>query len=622
MLQCPRCNAAYEGSHECPADEASTDLTLDAARGKQSWQSLPPGTLVGEYRVTSLLGVGGMASVYAGIQPLIGKKVAIKCLHQTFARDSSVFERFVQEARAVNHIGHHNIVDIFGFGQLPDGRPYLVMEFLNGMSLKQRLRQSERLTYHEALDTLIQVCSALGAAHEAGIIHRDLKPENIVISETSEGRTVKLLDFGIAKLLHRPTDAQRTASGLTIGTPTYMSPEQCLCQPVDARSDLYSLGVIMFVVFAGRPPFTGTAEYKVLEGHVSRAPPRPREFTDIPAELEALILQCLTKSPALRPRSAYDLRARLLSIAEKLGSEGSQRLVEFHDSSEDSAPTPALLPNAEGGVEPSAQPSPSLPTEPGPRRGRWWPRVLTSLAILSAAVLVIAGRAGETRRDPSAADSLLIVTSEPSGATVELDGKTLSETTPTAVRSIAQGEHALRVHKIGYAQIERRVRMSAGERTAVELVLSMANHPIEVRSKPEGARMLLDGLLVDGITPLTIQVSDDEIHTLRLEKNGYESVVKSLDGRDRSPMLEIELLAESRPRGTLVIDASGPAEVWIDGVDTGFGTPTIPLWVAAGSHSIELRPSAGRAVTKRVTVNRGETVRLKLAVGDSNGKSQ
>jgi eukaryotic-like serine/threonine-protein kinase len=271
---------------------------------------LAPGTEVGEYRILCKLGQGGMGAVYAGEQPAIGKRVAIKVLAPHFAQDVELVRRFLDEARAANRIHHPHIVDIFSFGELPGPRPYFVMEYLEGESLAEAI-EHEHVRQGEIGRLLHQICSALSASHAVGIVHRDLKPENIWIARPAHADSyVKLLDFGIAKLLD-PTRTNLTQTGVVMGTPLYMSPEQCLGREVGAGTDIYAMGVLLYRLFAGRHPFVGTVTTELAIKHVTEPPPPPSSFRPLPGELERLILECLAKDPAARPAGAEILGARL-----------------------------------------------------------------------------------------------------------------------------------------------------------------------------------------------------------------------------------------------------------------------------------------------------------------------
>ena len=277
---------------------------------------LEPGQMVDEYQITGMLGEGGMGIVYDGIQPVIGKRVAIKVLLNEFASNEKVVKRFIQEARAVNQIHSRYIVDIFSFGRLENGRPYFVMEHLEGAPLRDFIKERGTLSFDEAFAILRCVCKGLAAAHAEGIVHRDLKPENIIVQEEDGAISAKILDFGIAKLQTGPGLGIATQTGVAMGTPYYMSPEQVRGVDVDHLSDIYALGIIMFEMFTGSLPFTANSYIELVNKHLFTAPPIPSKLAEgIPRELEGLILGCIEKEKASRPQSMNDLFAVLVAMA-------------------------------------------------------------------------------------------------------------------------------------------------------------------------------------------------------------------------------------------------------------------------------------------------------------------
>ncbi|MBI5545154.1 MAG: protein kinase [Deltaproteobacteria bacterium] len=289
-----------------PARPPQAGASDRPAQASGAFRELGTRDVVGGYQVLGALGAGGMGTVYAAVHPVIGKKVAIKVLAPSVCTDPEVVERFVQEARSVNHIGHPNIVDVFAFGQLEDGRQYFVMEMLEGETLSDRLRRGKP-TLAEAAEILIQVAEALEATHEAQIVHRDLKPANVFLVSQRGRQTVKLLDFGIAKLVCEPQQlpehTPETRTGVVLGTPGFMSPEQCRGLPVGPAADVYALGAIAYELILGRPPFEAKSSVDLLLQHVGSLPPRPRElWPKVPSRLERLLLDMLAKEAADRPK--------------------------------------------------------------------------------------------------------------------------------------------------------------------------------------------------------------------------------------------------------------------------------------------------------------------------------
>jgi len=271
--------------------------------------------MVGEYRVDWKLAQGGMAQVYAATHPILGKKAAIKVIAPELSADLTCAQRFVEEARTLARVGHPNIVDVFSFGRLPDGRSFFTMEWLQGDTLGDRLFRGP-LVLEEIVDILDQICDALETAHEAGIVHRDLKPDNVVLVPLRGGRVqAKLLDFGIAKLLPRAElSREPTCPDFVMGTPEYISPEQARGADVDHRTDLYALGVIAYEMVCGRVPFCGDSAIDVLQKQLHEAPRPPRRVgAVVPPALERLILRLLAKRAEDRP-ALREVRAGLAEL--------------------------------------------------------------------------------------------------------------------------------------------------------------------------------------------------------------------------------------------------------------------------------------------------------------------
>jgi eukaryotic-like serine/threonine-protein kinase len=280
------------------------------------------GQIVGNYRILSKLGTGGMGAVYLAEHPLIGKKVALKVIHRELAGNREVVQRFFQEARAVNTIGHEHIVEIHDFGQTPQGDHFYIMEYLDGPTLARLISREGGLEVRRALHISAQLASGLAAAHAAGVIHRDLKPDNVMLL-TRQGHTdfVKILDFGLAKMF-ASGNAPLTAYGVVLGTPQYMSPEACESKrDIDHRTDIYAVGVLLFQMLTGKLPFDGSSMGEVLVKQVTQLPPAPRGMNPtIPPSVEQIVLRCLAKAPSGRFATMLALREALLQPEAYLAS--------------------------------------------------------------------------------------------------------------------------------------------------------------------------------------------------------------------------------------------------------------------------------------------------------------
>ena len=329
MRVCPRCRTRFPtGERFCLNDSSMLVEEQDLARLGQT---------VGNYRLDRILGRGGMGTVYAGEHVYIKKPVAVKVLHPQFARYPDAVNRFLREARAASSINHPNIVDVTDFGVLADGLVYFVMEFLEGKSLEDLIEKDGAVELHRSLNIINQITYALEAAHALGVIHRDLKPDNIMLLERPGRRDIvrmvtgnagghwiterersydffKVLDFGIAKVLIQDELMAETVQGAVFGTPEYMSPEAARGEDVDHRADVYSLGVILFDMLCGRPPFEAPQSSEVLSMHIHTEAPSPREFApqrEITEMAEAVILRAMKKDPNKRYQNMSEFRKDL-----------------------------------------------------------------------------------------------------------------------------------------------------------------------------------------------------------------------------------------------------------------------------------------------------------------------
>ena len=305
---------------------------------------------VGNYKIVGSLGVGGMGTVFRAEHVLIGRPAAVKLLNPEMTANRDVVQRFFNEARATSAIKHPGIVEIFDFGYTAAGHAFIVMELLEGEPLTHRIRARSRMSEAEAALLMRDVCGALAAAHAKGIVHRDLKPDNIFIVPDPElGERTKILDFGIAKLTDIGLASSTTKTGSVMGTPTYMSPEQCRGSgTVDHRADLYSIGCMLYEMVAGRPPFTNPGAGELIGSHLFVEPEPLSRHAAVSAELEALVMTLLAKDPERRVQTARELGNHLLALAQATGvqvrmSGASLSIPSASGSMSAQNPTPAHL---------------------------------------------------------------------------------------------------------------------------------------------------------------------------------------------------------------------------------------------------------------------------------------
>ncbi|MBU1413627.1 protein kinase [Myxococcota bacterium] len=274
----------------------------------------------GRFRVQSLLGEGGMGEVYLGRHEPLGDMVAIKVLKKEHAKDERMVARFRREARSTSRVQHRNVVAIFDMGQLDDGRLYLVMEYIKGRSLVEILDEEGALSVERAVRLSVQIADAMAAAHSMGIMHRDLKPENIVVINTPEGEHVKVLDFGLARMVENNAPEDKiTMSGEVFGTPVYMSPEQCFGESLSFPTDVYSFGACFFELLTGEPPFEGNNIVSIMLAHKNQTPRIPSEVypeNKIPPELDAFVLKCLAKTQTDRFPTGLELARELRHVQD------------------------------------------------------------------------------------------------------------------------------------------------------------------------------------------------------------------------------------------------------------------------------------------------------------------
>jgi eukaryotic-like serine/threonine-protein kinase len=451
-------------------------------------RQLSPGTMLDDkYRIDELLAVGGMGAVYVGTHVKLRKRIAIKVLNPAIATPPMI-ERFHREAITASQIGHEGIAQVTDLGMSSSGEPFLVMELLEGESLAARLKHSAPLPIDVACELGCMILSPLDAAHRAGIIHRDLKPDNVFLVRQSRGELVKLLDFGISRAQGLETEFRLTTTGLVLGTPYYMSPEQARGDSaITLAADIYSFGVILYEMLVGQVPIMGDnynqLMYRVMSGEY---PPLRERRPEIPIELEQIVVAAMALDPTRRPRSAAELEQALAPFCRPTFRQTLDGGM--------SAPFPRATPYPTPNAYSYQTGAPPMQTSAAPKRSRL-PWIVGGVVVAAAIGVgaMIATSSSTPAKPPVATPAPATATTsqpaptptpppptvtqlnitltlelDPKDATVTLDGKSVTTTELSVAKDTAK--HHLKISAPGYADHDEDLAFDESQKLAIELV--------------------------------------------------------------------------------------------------------------------------------------------------------
>jgi serine/threonine protein kinase len=554
------------------------------------------------YRIRQKLGRGGMGEVYLAEDANLPRQVAIKFMAREFAEEPELRERFQHEARAAALVNHPNVVTIYEVGEF-DRRPYIVMEYIDGESLAALIARRE-LGVDEVIDLALQICAGLAKAHQKGVLHRDLKPANILLD--SDGR-IKIVDFGLAKIYGATS---LTTTGNVMGTPAYMSPEQMRGWELDPRSDIFSLGVVLYQLITRRMPFESTTREALLLAILQQEPePLARYKRGVTPGLQSLVDKALDKDLDLRYQNVESLAVDLRR-EKKLSANVASATIPLPKKDASLKREP---PQRE---EPKPRREAPLPDKPKPTR-RLSPSSWIWLGVGALVVIFVvywlASRDGEATKLTSADFAALSITTTPDKATVLLDGNAIGSTPITSYRANA-GKAALRIWKTNYFTVDTAIVLAKGRETKLSFRLQSAFARVTIRIDPADAEVILDGKSYAASQREKLPV-DLGMHRLNLSREGY--IPKQIEFRVATAKdttlrfaLERNLVAEY---GTIRVQAFLNGRVYIGddfkgniaaGEAREYDQPV-------GSYKVEVR-DARENVSQTANVVKGKTVTVTL----------
>ncbi len=566
------------------------------------------GKQLGPYQIIAQLGVGGMAAVFKAYQPKMDRYIALKILPRHFSKNPEFISRFSQEARVIAQLEHPHILPVHDFGE-SDGYTYLAMRLVEGGTLADFLREKGKLELTKINSIISQAGGALGYAHNKGIIHRDFKPGNVLLDEFEN---CLLTDFGIAKLVE--VTSHLTHTGGILGTPNYIAPEQGEGKPIDSRSDLYSLGVVLYQMVVGDVPYKADTPMAVVYKHINAPLPLPRQrVPDLPEPVERVILKALAKNPNDRYSTAAELVNALQSAIQP--PVGYTQEIQKRDP--DLEPSIAAIETPDDPVETPSEPSEGpareiIETTEKVRTGRGW-----AYGILAIALLAVLGGGGlYYYKNLFSVQPILTVESNPTGANVYVDEGHVG-ISPVKVQTLTPGAHTVRISKDRYEDYQENVFIQKEEPRSIkaDLVL-MSFGDLEVVSNPSGAEVFID-FVHRGTTPIALHSLPKGTLKVMVKKEGFdpwESTVEIV------PLKKVQVSADFLTNyGELNIssDPSG-ADVTVDGKKVG-KTPLSLKKIKKGAHKINIYKSRFGAWKQEILVEASKVSEVNATLVSSFG---
>lgn len=627
------------------------------------------------FEIKELIATGGMAAIYRAVQISLDRVVAIKILHGHLAQDKDFITRFEREAKAAANLKHENIVNIIDFGQSED-LYFIAMEFVDGKSLKDLIAAVGCIPYDIAMMIAYEISQGLSHAHEKGVVHRDIKPANILISQSGSS---KIADFGLAQAQDLTSV---TVTGLILGTPAYMSPEQASGRKIDGRSDIFSLGVVLYEMITGEKPFKGQNYSSIIHEILTVEPVKPIEANPlIPRDINVLIEKMLAKDPAQRHQTIQEVIDEIKSFFRKAKIEFSrtnvrdflavpdgyvrqlnqtrkekhlerglyfmglgkgkidEAITEFEKVVQlDPADTRAgkYLSELKAKKERRDAQPPVKPIK-GAADVRRKPSAL-KLLLIPVVMLVVAAAVFllvRTKKVPSfnaepVSYGLIRINSQPEGAVVYLDQLNLGRITPAVLDSIPPGAHTIELQLTGYQAWRSSLNIRAGDTIMEAPVLTPALKPavysrLEIRSTPTAAFVYLDNINTGRYTPCVINSVEVGPHMIKVMKTGYESAESQVQLKPDQPGLltfNLKPITETPVHGTayLKITVTPWAKIYID--DQYVETTPIArsLAVTAGEHKLRLENPNFKVWEKRQVFPAGQIVTLDVQLTALDGQ--